>query len=309
MAAYDVPVSREWRNEWRRNGAGLMTVATVAGAGYVSACQTFIVLSDGKLTHPSWWSWPFWLCLALAVTGFYAFLASYHDRLPFPGRERIVDHSTKYSLGLQNVHINLRIWTNESPEPGRNDAQTALEFVNGTQDKFLRAYLEDMNVTIAGIPPELNAYSSREIRILPRNSRLFRSPYVMRIPTGDNIRGEISYSIVYGPPSGFPAYRRTHKLGFNTRQILNPGIIDLGGVNWYDIEAEADEDLPNGAPVVSESNAQVTVESASDVASSLPIRDEEASAIREEVGPAISVSTQVSVESATDEAKMQPSDP
>jgi hypothetical protein len=273
MTAYEIPVSRDWRNEWRRNGAGLMTLATIAGAGYVSACQTFVVLSNGKLTHPSWWSWPFWLCLILAAAGLYSFLASYHDRIPFPGRERVVDHSTKYSLGLQAVHLNLRVWTDDSPEPGRYDARPALEFVNGTQDKFLRAYLENMDVTIAGLSPESNSYSSREIRILPRNSRLFRSPYIMRVPTGDNIRGEIAYSIIYGPPAGFPAYRRTHKLGFNTRQILNPGVIDLGGVDWHDIEPEADEDLPNGASEILDSNAQVVTESVSTTATSQLILD------------------------------------
>src|SRR5690242_10714237 len=98
MAEYKVPVSQEWRKEWRRNGAGLMTVAAVAGAGYVSACQTFVILNDGELTHPSWWTWPFCVCLALAAVGSYTFMASYHDRLPFPGRERPVDHSTKYGL-------------------------------------------------------------------------------------------------------------------------------------------------------------------------------------------------------------------
>ena len=84
MATTQTPVSPEWRKEWRRNGAGLMTLATVAGAGYISACQTFVVLSNGKLTHPSWWSWPTWIFMTLVVAGFYTFLASYHDLLPFP---------------------------------------------------------------------------------------------------------------------------------------------------------------------------------------------------------------------------------
>lgn len=257
MAAREVPVSQEWRREWRRNGAGLMTVATVAAAGYVSACQTFVVLKDGKLTHPSWWSWPFWVCLLLAAGGFYTFLASYHDRFPFPGRERPIDHSTKYSLGLQSVSLGIRIWSMESPEPGRYDVQVVLDLVNGTQDKFIRAYLENMSVTVAGIAPEFDIYSTREIRILPRNIRGFRSPYIMKVPMGDNIRGELSYTIIYGPPSGFPAYRRTHKLIFNTRQILNPGITDLGGVDWQDIEPETDEDLPDGAPPVPEPNQSI----------------------------------------------------
>ena len=156
----------------------------------------------------------------------------------------------KYSLGLQGVDMNIRIWTDDSPEPGRYDARIILVFVNGTQDKFLRAYLESMTVSIAGITPEDDTWSTREIRILPRNSRSFRSPYIMKVPTGDNIQGEVSYSVIYGPPGGFPAYRRTHKLSFGTRQILNPGITDLGGVNWQDLEPEADEDLPDGAPSV-----------------------------------------------------------
>jgi hypothetical protein len=248
MAEYQVPVSNEWRHEWRRNGAGLMTVATVAGAGYISACQTFVVLSNGRLTHPKWWSWPFWACLILAAAGLYAFLASYHDSLPFPGRERPVDHSTKYALGLQSLNLNIRLWAAESTDPGRIDSQVGLVLLNGTQDKFLRAYLEKLEVTIAGIAPESDEYATREIRILPQNSRTFFSPYIMKLPQGDNIGGELSYSIVYGPPSRFPAYRRTHKLRFNTRQILNPGITDFGGVEWYDIEPEKDEDLPDGAP-------------------------------------------------------------
>jgi hypothetical protein len=228
-----------------------MTVAAVAAAGYISACQTFVVLSNGKLTHPSWWSWPTWIFLTLATAGFYTFLASYHDFLPFPGRERPVDHSTKYSLGLERVDINLMVWTDSSAEPGRYDAQVVLVLINGTQDKYLRAYLESMSVSIAGITPQDEAWSTREVRILPRNSKSFRSPHIIRVPTGDNIRGELSYSIIYGPPSGFPAYRRTHRLAFNTRQILNPGITDLGGVDWQDLEPEADEDLPDGAPPVS----------------------------------------------------------
>lgn len=142
MTIHTIPVSREWRQEWRRNSAGLMTVATVAGAGYVSACQTFVVLSNGKLTHPSWWSWPFWICLALAGCGFYTFLASYHDKLPFFGRERPIDHSTKYSLGLQGLNVTIRRWSDTSPEPGRVDARVGLVLINGSQEKVIRAYLE-----------------------------------------------------------------------------------------------------------------------------------------------------------------------
>ena len=249
---YEVPVSQEWRREWRRNGGGLMTVATAAAAAYISACQTFIVLSNGRLTHPSWWSWPFWICLVIAAIGIYAFLASYHDELPFPGRERTVDHSSKYSLGLQTVGLTVRRWTDDSPEPGRADARISLMFVNGNNDRFLRAYLEKMDVTIAGIALESNDYSCREIRILPRNSRLFWSPFIMNIPIGDNVKGQVSYSIIYGPPSGFPAHRRTHRIEFTSHGILTREIADIGGIDWQDLEAEADEDLPNGAPAVPE---------------------------------------------------------
>jgi hypothetical protein len=69
-----------------------------------------------------------------------------------------------------------------------------------------------MDVTLAGIAPEDERYLTREIRILPRNTRSFGSPYIMRIPTGGLVWGEMSYSVIYGPPSGFPAYRRTHKI-------------------------------------------------------------------------------------------------
>ncbi len=249
---YEIPVSQDWRKEWRRNGGGLMTVAAAAAAAYISACQTFVVLSNGKLTHPSWWSWPFWVCLIIAGVGIYAFLASYHDELPFLGRERTVDHSTKYSLGLQGVNLTIRKWTDDSPEPERLDARIALVLVNGNNDRFLRAYLEKMDVEISGIKPESNDYSCREIRILPRNSRFFWSPFVMNIPVGDNVIGQVSYSIIYGPPSGFPAYRRTHKIVFRTHGILNREVTNLGGTDWQDLEAEADEDLPDGAPPVSE---------------------------------------------------------
>jgi hypothetical protein len=254
-----VPVSQEWRKEWRRNGAGLMTLATIAGAGYVSACQTFVVLSSGKLTHPSWWSWPFWICLILAVGGFYIFLAAYHDNFPFPGRERPIDHSMKYSLGLQEVRLNLIIWTPNSVEPGRVDARAGIVLINGTQDQFMRVYLEEMTVSIAGIAPESVVYSCREIRILPRNVKLFWSPSVSRIPRGDTIRGEISYTVVYGPPNGFPAYRRTHKVQFNTRNIFESDVIELGGIDWQDLETETDEDLPDGAPEIPESQIQTDV--------------------------------------------------
>lgn len=68
--------------------------------------------------------------------GFYIFLAAYHDALPMFGRERPIDHSTKYSLGLDHVNLDFTVWTDESPEPGRYDAQVDLVFLNGTQDRF-----------------------------------------------------------------------------------------------------------------------------------------------------------------------------
>jgi hypothetical protein len=163
-----------------------MTVATVAAFGYVSACQTFVVLSNGKLTHPAWWSWPFWVCLALALIGVYTFLASYHDKLPYAGRQYYVDHSSKYTLGLQVVNLELTVWTPDSPEPGRFDAKMVLALVNGSRDRFLQAYLEKMDVNIVGIEPEEYNYASRQIRILPQNFKLFRSSVIAKIPTGDN---------------------------------------------------------------------------------------------------------------------------
>lgn len=71
----------------------------------------------------------------------------------------------------------------------------------------------------------------------------------------------MSYSIIYGPPGGFPAYRRTHTIMFYTHQILTREFNDLGGVDWQDIEPEKDEDLPDGAPEVPESQTAATVPS------------------------------------------------
>jgi hypothetical protein len=153
MKSHQSPVSPEWRKEWRRNGGGLMTVAALAGAGYVSAFQTFIVLNNGRPSHPSWWSWPFWACIGLAALGFYIFLAAHHDKLFMLGRERPVDHSTKYSLGLMQVDMGLRRYRTE---PDRLDVRVQMTMLNGNQNSFLRAYLERMDVTVAGLAPEGN---------------------------------------------------------------------------------------------------------------------------------------------------------
>jgi hypothetical protein len=110
VTLHPIPVSPEWRREWRGHGGGLLTVAALAGAGYITACQTFIVLQNGKLTHPSWWSWPFWVFLFFAAVGFYIVLATYQDSLFMPGRERPIDHSTKYSLWGSRTRPQVLTW-------------------------------------------------------------------------------------------------------------------------------------------------------------------------------------------------------
>jgi hypothetical protein len=48
--------------------------------------------------------------------------------------------------------------------------------------------------------------------LLPGQGKWFGSPLVGPLPFGTVLNGTVDYSVTYGPPTGRPKYRRTHKL-------------------------------------------------------------------------------------------------
>lgn len=230
-----VCVSSEWRKEWRRYGGAVMTVAFLAGAGWVSATQSFVTVANGNLVHPSIWQWPLWLCIAGAVIGLYIVLTTYHDQLPMFGRERAPDHETKYSLGFSGIELLF------SDEPTGLAARAALIFTNGCRST-IEAHLEDL-VAQVGAKKTESSFTSRDIRILPFNTKAFRTPWVTGLAWDEPVLGEVTYIVTYGPPSGSPRFQRSHKIGFRTLAAISKGSTAGIRIDWWDVTPEVDTDL------------------------------------------------------------------
>lgn len=238
---WDPPISANWRKDRRRNGAGIVSLFLVAMLGWITVSQTFIVLANNRLVHPSSLSWPLYLCLAGIAGGCYVFLAADRKWMPFPGREyESPDHSTRYTLWFAEPTIE---WRTFSAEPHNIHAQVGILIKNGGTVLPIVTYLEKLDVKLNDVGSVMENYAL-PLRLLPDQIKRFISDGFGPIPHG-NTTGEISYTIRYGPVSGFPVYRRTHKVRIHVRQPITPQIVSLNppGLTWYELEPELDTDV------------------------------------------------------------------
>lgn len=231
------PISSEWRKESRRLGGGMMAGSALAGLGWVSATQSFVTLDNGELAHPSFWQWPAWICVAGLVAGSYLWLATYLDALPMFGRERTVDHSSLYSLALKDM----RVEVSPPDASGLLGCRIGVLLLNGGPS-IIEYTRESMDVTIAGVTNPNPSFITDSGRLLPKQEKLYRYPFITNIPDAPVIEAEVGYVFEYGPPSGHPRYRRHHRVRVTiSTYSLTAGPTEPRLVDWMDLEPETDE--------------------------------------------------------------------
>jgi hypothetical protein len=252
---YMAPPSREWRRDTRRGGYATMTLAVLVGYTWVSASQQLVVLANGQIRHAaSWWGWPLIASALLLIAGAYVVLATYFDRWPILGREWTeVDHSTRYALWFQGLNFS---WGLSNDKPGMIDCVMTMILSNGGDAGPIRAHFEKFLVELNGLKPTGTESGTRDLRLLPSETktRYFRLGLIQGLPEGE-MQGVLEYSISYGPPTGFPVYRRTHKIRFwqtfpITLDMVTTGDFGLTTIQWADIEPEEDADVPGYMPPI-----------------------------------------------------------
>lgn len=176
------------------------------------------------------------------LLGGYIFAAADSSWIPIPGREyEKPDHSTKYSLWFQEPVIE---WHTYTDEPDKIFAQVGIWISNGGREAPIVAEVETLVIELNGIvsPTSKNYIPTR---LLPNQRKRFLSDRLDNIPPG-NTSGEISYSLKYGPVSGFPVYRRMHKIRIQLRMPITPDLIRNGlapGMVRTELEPELDTDV------------------------------------------------------------------
>lgn len=241
-STWNPPISVNWRKDCRRNGAAIISLFLIALLAWITASQTFIVLSGSKLVHPSSLGWPLYICIAGALLGSYIFAAADRKWMPIPGREyEKPDHSLKYSLWFKDIAIE---WLTYSDEPDKIYALVGIWISNGGRNSPIVVEVEKLDVVLNGVTPTSSG-NYIPLRFLPDQTKRFLSSRLDHIPHG-NAAGEISYSLKYGPVSGFPVYRRTHKISFQLRTPIDPAVVKSGGASswlWTELEPELDTDM------------------------------------------------------------------
>jgi|GEM_PF-4144622 len=212
-----------------------MTVSFLAGLGWLSATQNFVTVSKtGILVHPSSWQWPFWVCVAGFLIGLYIVLTTYHDKLPMFGRARPIDHSSMYSLAMDNFVCSIA---------KEDDASTiaispGICFVNGGPS-IIEYEIEKFDVTINGQPAERGQPNSTGARLLPGHKKNYRHSAIRHTPISPPPTGTLSYQVVYGPSGGASRYRRKHAVNFSILKV-DPASEPPALLDWEDREPETD---------------------------------------------------------------------
>jgi hypothetical protein len=261
---WEPPVSPDWQRECRRNGAAIASLFLVALLAWITASQTFIVLNGNKLVHPSSLSWPLYVCIAGILVGAYVFAAADRRYLPILGREfEKPDHSMKYSLWFQDVAIE---WWTFSDKPDKVTAQIGIWISNGGRESPIVVEVERLDVEMNGVR-SATSKGFIPLRFLPNQRKRFLSDGLDDIPHG-NTSGTVDYSLRYGPVSGFPVYRRTHKVRFQMRKLITPNLIRSEGgpgLTWIELEPEVDTDIypPPPTPKMGKSDRKTMLPSSS----------------------------------------------
>lgn len=223
-------ISPEWRTTTRRGAYATMTLALLIGYTWISATRD--------------WGWPLLPSAVLLIAGIYVLLTTYVDRLPaIFGRDYIpVDRSTKYTLWFDGFRQG---WGVDDDDRSKLYLRAILTFVNGG-NQIIQLKIERLELEVDGVDPVSRApYTTSHFRLLPGRSRNFWPPAV-RISEGA-ISGTVRYAITYGPPTGFPSYRRTHAISFTSTEPVTgdkvANSVDRIVPDWWDLEPEEDEDL------------------------------------------------------------------
>jgi hypothetical protein len=260
---WEPPVLPAWQRDCRRNGGAIASLFLVALLAWITASQTFIVLNDNKLVHPSSLSWPLYVCIAGILAGCYVFAAADHKHLPIYGRQfEAPDHSMKYSLWFQGVEIE---WINYEDEPDTQYASLGIMVSNGGHGSPIVVEVERLDIEMNGVKPA-TVPNFIPLRLLPNQSKRFMSNRLDNIPHG-NTAGIIDYSLSYGPVNGFPVYRRTHKVRFQMRKPITPNLIRSEGgpgLTWIELEPEVDIDIYPPPPAKMGKSVRRTMRSSSE---------------------------------------------
>ncbi len=223
------PISREWRITTRRGAYGAMVLALTVGYTWVSATRD--------------WGWPLFPAAALLIVGLYVLLTTYVDQLPTIFR-REYDNSTKYTLWFDTFSQG---WIKNEDDPRKFGLRAKLTFSNGG-NQIIQFIVErfDLDVKVDDADSVSGGTSSTTpFRLLPgRGKTVFFDG--LGISEG-TISGTIRYAINYGPPSGFPSYRRTHAIEFQSIEPITGDMVansvERIVLDWWDLKPEEDEDL------------------------------------------------------------------
>ena len=209
--AEQMPISPEWRSSTRRGAYAAMTLALLVGYTWISATRKF--------------GWPLLPAAVLLLTGVYVLITTYVDRLPaLLGRDRLpIDSSTKYTLWLDSL---VATWSISPDDSAKLALRLAIMITNGGKD-VIQIRVERLELAVNSLTPVSYHAAITGYRILPGRSEQSWPPWVLGIPEGV-VFGTIRYAIIYGPPSGFPSYRRTHAISF----VVNKPIT----LTWSEIQ-------------------------------------------------------------------------
>jgi hypothetical protein len=213
-----------------------MGIAALAGGGWLSASQSFVTLGkDDQLVHPSPIGWPLLVCGIAFLLAAYAYVSTYWLWL-LPARVRPVDHSAMYGLAMIGFSPTLAV---PKDDPAAFILKLGVMFYNASP-VVISYEVERMTVSIAGEEQDPGAaqWLTTGGRLLPGHGRAFNYHPLSVSPRSEEYVGEMYYRASYGPISGSPRYRKTHRFEFNLFGISPPET--LGGNEWWDIESEQD---------------------------------------------------------------------
>jgi hypothetical protein len=218
----------------------------IAALAWLTGANALVALSNGKVIHAPYVSWPLILILIGIAVGVYSYLAASHEWLPIPGRRRAeIDHSFRYSLLFISPALRFELYDDDINALG---VQAGIKLGNGFT-KPIQVYLEHLEVTINGIKAASYGGAVRKLRIMPNQVREFRVPTLRDFPQG-YFNGEVDYSVLYGPLDASTVYRHRHKfLCYVTGVRVTAADMRASGYganDWIDIEAENDTDMPEG---------------------------------------------------------------
>lgn len=221
-----------WKQEWRRRAGGVLTAVALVLAGWFSASQSFVTESNGRLVHPSPYTWVFFVPLVIGLGALYLFVATYRPGL-LPTRWVPVDHSTMYTLAL----VGSIGTVDPAPTRGLMIVSAGPVFMNNGREVI--AYkVELLTAKHGNVEVDNSRFPTSGGRLLPGHSRSYRSPG-FEIPIIDSVTIEIAYRVTYGPVSGFPRYLRTHKINV-TLYDIDVAARHRGTSTWDELEEETD---------------------------------------------------------------------